>query len=113
MKRRVMSMVAVLLLALSITANAAEWALRPRVSLSFSGTTANCTATVASEGDRIVAVMVLKEGSLVLDSWSGSGVDSVLLKGNCPVEEGGTYTLTVSGTLNGVPFSDVTVTGTC
>ena len=55
MQRRVVGMVAALLLMLSITANAVQMRiLSPRVTLSFSGTTANCSAIVTDAGKELV-----------------------------------------------------------
>ena len=57
MQRRVVGMVAALLLMLSITANAVQMRiLSPRVTLSFSGTTANCSAIVTDAGKELVNV---------------------------------------------------------
>lgn len=54
MKRRLMGTIAVLCLLLSATANAVQMrSLRPTLSLSFSGTTANCSATVTDAGKEL------------------------------------------------------------
>lgn len=82
-----------------------------KVTLSFSGTTAVCKAVISSAG-QIDATMTLKQGNTVLDSWSGAGSSAVTLSGEHAVTKGVTYTLEVSGTANGVPFS-VVKTGKC
>lgn len=83
----------------------------PRLTLTFSGTTASCKAIITSSG-QIDATMALKQGDTVIDSWSDSGRLTVCLEGECTVTKGVTYTLEVSGTANGVPFS-LTKTGRC
>lgn len=57
--------------------------------------------------------MTLKQGSRVVDFWSGFGTGIVFLNGDCYVTKGVTYTLTVEGTRNGVAFEATPVTRTC
>ena len=81
--------------------------------ITFSGTTATCVATVSDPGKSIVATMTLTHNGASAGSWSDSGNSSVDLYGECTVVKGWTYTLTVSGTINGVPFSRDVATKTC
>lgn len=82
-------------------------------SLTFSGTTANCSGSVTDPGKSIVATMTLSRGSTVVGSWSGSGTSYVVLNGSCTVTKGLSYTLVISGTVDGVSFSTTPITKTC
>lgn len=82
-------------------------------SLSFSGTTANCSGTVTDVGKYIVATMTLKHNGSTVASWSKSGTSVVTLSGSCSVVSGQSYTLVISGTSDGVPFSTTPFTRTC
>lgn len=81
--------------------------------LEFQDRTAYCSARVTSNGDKIEAEMELWQGSTFIDSWSKSGTGSVLLSGEATVKKGLKYTLKVNGTIAGVPFNEVTTSGTC
>ena len=82
-------------------------------SLSFSGTTANCYGSVTDLGKYIVATMTLTHNGSTVGSWSKSGTSVVVITGSCQVVSGETYTLVVSGTADGVPFSTTPFTRTC
>lgn len=71
----------------------------------FEDKTAYCTTTITSSGDKIEAEMELWQGSTFIDSWSKRGTGSVVLSGEASAKEGLRYTLKVSGTIAGVPFS--------
>lgn len=116
MKKRMipLALALVMLLALCISANAAE----PRFqgvtpTLTFSGTTANCSVNIVDPGAEINATITLWNGSRVVDSWSGSGVSVLYVSGSCLVSEGVTYTLKVTGMVDGVPIQGIPVSGTC
>lgn len=113
-QRRVVGMVAALLLMLSITANAVQMRiLSPRVTLSFSGTTANCSAIVTDAGKELVITLELWHGDDLVDSWPASGNGKVAVQGSCRVVKGETYTLIVTGTADGSPFSSTPFSRTC
>ena len=82
-------------------------------SLSFSGTTANCTGTISDPGKYIVATMTLTHNGSTVGSWSKSGTSVVVITGSCTVVSGQSYTLVISGTSDGVPFSTTPFTRTC
>lgn len=82
-------------------------------SLSFSGTTANCYGTVTDLDKYIVATMTLSQGGTVVGSWSGSGISVVNLSGSCKVTKGKTYSLVISGTVDGVSFTTTPIVKTC
>ena len=114
MKRRLMGTIAVLCLLLSATANAVQMrSLRPTLSLSFSGTTANCSATVTDAGKELDVTLELWHGDKLVDSWPASGTGMVSVKGSCGVVKGETYTLIVTGTADGKAFSSAPFSKTC
>lgn len=82
-------------------------------SLTFSGTTANCDGTVTDLNKYIVATMTLSTGGSAVASWSGSGWSVVNLGGSCKVTKGTTYSLVISGTVDGVAFSTTPIVKTC
>lgn len=118
MRKRIVSFAAVmaLLLAMCISAVAVEPRLTTSTpSLTFSGTTANCSVIVSGEeGDTISAVLSLYRGSTLIDSWPGNGTTAIYISGSASgLTSGVTYTLKVSGTVNGVAFSGTPVSKTC
>ena len=82
-------------------------------SLTFSGTTANCSGTVTNPDKYIVATMTLSHGGTVVGSGYGEGTSYVVLNGSCTVTKGWSYTLVISGTVDGTPFSTTPITKTC
>lgn len=116
MKRRMFSLAALLLLVLSISVQAAQLrAFSNRPTLSFSGTTASCYVNCkgTSTSDKVSATLTLYQGSTYVDSWSGSGTGSVFISGQCTVNSGKSYTLTLSYSVNGATKPSVSVTNTC
>ncbi|MDO4812839.1 MAG: hypothetical protein Q3995_04890 [Eubacteriales bacterium] len=113
MKKRLISLLFVFVMVMSLTANAAIQATQVRPTLSFSGTKATCEVTVVDSGKSIDATMELWCGSTLVDSWSGSSSSLLTLTGDHDVVSGCTYTLTVSGTVNGVAFTGTPVSKTC
>lgn len=114
MRKRIITLVLILALALSMTAHAAE----PRVTkvlptLDFSGTTANCQVIVTDSGKDIEVIMTLYHGLTRIDYWTGSGTSYVKVTGDCKVTDGTTYRLVITGTIDGVPFTATEVVGTC
>ena len=109
MKKKLLAILTLsaLVLAMTISTFAAE-RRAPSISvrLAFDGTTAECTAIITSVGDEIDATMQLKRGSTVLKTWTGEGTHVVNLYGEHGVTKGVTYTLVVSGTIDGVSFSE-------
>lgn len=112
MKKRLISLLFVFAVVMSLAANAALQATQVRPTLTFSGTTANCKAVISGVGT-IDATMELWYGSTLIDSWSDSDSTCLTLTGLHSVVSGRTYTLTVSGTVNGVAFTGTPVSRTC
>ena len=90
----VIPLILVLILILSLSANAAE----PRMSeiiptLSFDGTTANCSVAITSPGKDIEATITLWPGNGVIGSWPESGSTAVFISGSTEVTKGEEYVL--------------------
>ena len=98
MWKRILAMMMVLVLALSLAAQAAGPVRIPtaRPNLTFSGTTATCSATVSGDKstDRIAAAMRLWKGNTCLETW--------IKRGTGTVSRGANYKLTVDFTVNNV-----------
>lgn len=114
MKKRLIPLLLIFALTLGTIASAAQ----PRAttvvpSLSFNGTTANCSASITDFGGEIKATLTLWNGNRVVDSWYGEGTSVLRISGSCKVTEGVTYSLKVTGTVDGVGFAGSPVYGTC
>jgi len=115
MKKSIFAIVLLLVLTLSMSAEAAETrAIRSRPSLSFSGTTATCSVDCKSGNskDDLSVTLTLWRGKTLVDSWSDSGTGRVILSEQCTVKKGQNYKLTLSYSVNGQAQSSVSVTGT-
>lgn len=115
MKKRIITLAFFIVLVSLITlkgyASIKGTSIKPN--LSFTGTTANCSATIYDQGKSINATLTLKYGSTVIASWHGTGTTYVPLSGTASVVSGRTYTLEVTGTINGTAISCTPVTKTC
>lgn len=81
--------------------------------LTFSGTTANCSVKIKQTGKTISATLDLWYGSICVASWHDTDISQLVISETIGVGHGKTYTLTVYGTIDGVPFSGGSVTKTC
>lgn len=116
MKKRLLSMAALLILVVTLGAQTVDARVASaRPSLQFDGTTAICTALCRGENttDQIRATLTLYQGSSRIDSWSGSGTWSATVSGQCKVQSGKTYKLTLTYSINGVSQPSVSVSNTC
>jgi hypothetical protein len=116
MKKRVCSLAVMLVLLISVTAQAVEpRVISPVPVISFNGTTAYCSVDCVSnnDNDRVTATMTLYQGSNIVEEWNGTDYGEVFLSGSCPVKRGKTYTLTVDYAINGIAKPSVSVTETC
>ena len=116
-KQRIITIVLVLLLIFSVSAFAAQpvsneikGAGKPTITLI--GNTAKCKAILTFSGQYIEADLELWQGSTLVGSWTNSGYTTVTVSGNATIVHGLTYTLTVSGTVDGVPFTPQSITKT-
>lgn len=115
MRKRMISLATMLLLILSLTAQAAEpRAIQAQPSLTFSGTTATCFVDIMDKSNsKLTASLTLWQGSRRLASWSASGTGEVTISETYTVERGKSYKLVFNSTVNGKGQPEVTVTGTC
>lgn len=114
MRKRIIAVALVLVFALSMTAYALEPRGTPYLpSLTFDGTTALCSIKIIRANADIDVTLTLYRGLSIIDSWSESGTNSVIISGQCEVKEGLEYRLEVTGTIDGVPFTGTPVYGTC
>lgn len=116
MKRRICALIALVVLALSISVQAMEPRLvSAQPSLSFSGTTAFCSVICSgkSDNDTISATLTLYQGTTYVDSWSDSGKGQVSISGSCKAVSGKSYKLVVNYSVNGVAKPSVYTTKKC
>lgn len=110
MKKRVLSLALLAVMVLSLTAQAATFAFSGRPRLTISGTTATCSATVESDSDdELKIILTLWCGESIVDSWSATGVGEVTIKETCKVVKGNTYDLVMMPVVNGEALEPVTV----
>lgn len=116
MKKRVISLMAAVLLALSVPA----YAVSTRVMLvqpilTFDGTTATYSVDFigSKPTDKAVLTLTLYQGSRYLASWTSSGEGHVHISKSREVERGKEYTLELTWSVNGVTQQPVTVTKVC
>lgn len=126
-KTRILPLLLILILAFSLTAQAAMpphitplWnstASCPAPTLSFSGEKAVCLASVqAYSGAEIEGTLTLFHGTTEVDSWPISGTTSAKVSGSCDVESGESYMLHLYVVVDGPGGIDKitkTTTGTC
>ena len=114
MRKRVLVLTLIFALLLSMSVFAAESRIDKYIpTLSFSGTTANCSVSVKEYGADIDVTLTLYRGWSVIGSWSGSGTGYVRVSGSCGVTSGLEYRLVATGTINGVAFTSAETVGTC
>lgn len=117
MKTKVLSLVLLFAVVLSVPVFAAGPERMPRVqaNISFSGTSATCTASARADNarDSVVLVAKLWHGNTCLSVWTATGTQSAQLQKTKSVTRGETYKLTLDVTINGVSQPTRTVTRTC
>ena len=106
MKKTVVSigLTVMLLLSLTLCANAACNSAIMNRSLQLTGSSATCRASVYETGSSISVTMELWQENDFVKSWSESNTSRVDMCENETVSSGHTYTLVVYGTINGIPF---------
>lgn len=117
-KRTALALALALVFALSLNAFSDAAQVQPYSrsfvpQLSFKGTTASCYVNVYSPGDEISVTLSLRYGGTHCGTWYGSGTSLVVIDKTKEVTAGYTYTLTVSGTINGESFGPTSVTAYC
>ncbi len=105
MKKKIQCVLFLLMLlsVISIASAAEKRANQRRYNLSFSGTTAYCYAYCKSDltTDKVVANVMLYQGSNVVGSWSAQGTGSVIISESVPVKKGGECTMSLTGSVGG------------
>ena len=111
MKKRVFSLVLLSIMVLSLTAQAATFALSGKPKLTISGTTATCSVDYSSTNadDELRVTLTLWCGESIVDKWTESGYGEVVIEETCKVVKGNTYDLVMMPVVNGVAQSAVTV----
>lgn len=113
MKRKSIMCLLIICLLLTSFPNRAE-AATFTTDLSFTGSTASCLVSIKQPGKKITATMELWHGTTLVDSWSGTRTNSLILnESHSGCVSGWTYTLKINGTIGGVAFPEITETATC
>ncbi|MBQ4381895.1 MAG: hypothetical protein II794_04075 [Oscillospiraceae bacterium] len=114
MKVRIAALALVLVMALAfpLSASAAVLVGSAQVRLTFSGSIASCYTVVNDSGKEIAITLELSCGGTVVASWEADGTGRVTISETAAVTPGVTYTLTVSGTVNGAAITPKSVTKT-
>ena len=116
MKRKIVVLMAALVLALAIPAHAISTRTASVVpKLSFNGTTATCTVTVTGNkpSDEITATIELYQAGKTVETWTESGTGVLEFEDTVKVNKGTTYILSVEATVNGRDLPTASVTKTC
>ena len=111
MKKRIFSLALLAVMVLSLTAQAATFALSGTPKLTISGTTATCSVDYSSTNadDELRVTLTLWCGESIVDKWTESGYGEVVIEETCKVVKGNTYDLVMMPVVNGVAQSAVTV----
>lgn len=114
--KKIALLMALIFIVLPVTANAAS----PRMvtiwpSISFDGTTANCSVSITADStnDEIEAVVKLWHGDSCIATWNVSGTGFLNVKKSKTVIKGEEYALTADITINGNTRPTVSTVGTC
>lgn len=115
MKKRFLTLVAVFTLLLTVNSFAAYKSASAKPSLTFNGTTAVCFASCKGDlsTDTVSATLTLYQGKAYISSWSASGTGRIPVSGECKVEKGKNYTLTLTYSVNGTSKPSVSTTAVC
>ena len=113
MKKLAIVLAIILLIGVPLQIYAATWASCTIPTLTFNGSTANCSATVIGENtsDHIEVTMKLTYASVSLFSWKGEGYGYLTMNQTAAITPGRTYKLVVEVTINGVKQAPVYATG--
>ena len=112
MKKRILALVLLSVMALSLTAQAVGARFSDNYpELEISGTTATCSAVYKSDDstDSVKIILTLWCGENIVDSWTKTGKGRVVMSETCRVVKGNTYDLVMMPVVNGVAKSTVTV----
>ena len=112
MKRRVLSLGLLAVMALSLTAQAVDARFSDNYpELEINGTIATCFVyyVAEDENDDVKVILTLWCGENIVDRWTETGKGEVVIDETCKVVKGNTYDLVMMPVVNGVAKSTVTV----
>lgn len=84
--------------------------------LSFSGTTATCSLEVYAPhaSDTIVASVILRRGKSIVKQWTNlTDIGDMDFSDTATVSHGQTYTMQVTLSVNGIPYTIADIVKTC
>lgn len=116
MKKRMISLTLVVVMLLSVTAQAATEALAVIPVLKFDGRTATCAVEVSADKltDKIEVTAALWRGSTCLETWTQTEYGYLYLEETKDVSiRGVTYTLKVDVTVNGKVWPQIETSEKC
>ena len=113
MKKVAIILAFLLIIAVPLEVSAATWTLRATPSLSFDGTTANCSTIVIGNKttDHLKVTMKLVLGNRHIAVWTTEGYGYVAMSETASVNTGRTYRLIIEVIENGVAKDPVSVSG--
>lgn len=111
--KRILPVFILVLLLFTTIASAAVLVVVVSPSLSFTGTTANCKASVTDYGKYISATMELYENGNCVASWNGSGTNKVTFNETYGATSGYSYYVRIYGTSGGTSFDKSTTVKIC
>lgn len=105
----------ILMLMLTLPAQATSRQISVSPSLSFSGTTATCSAIIRANkaNDKISADITLWQGNSCIESWEASDSGTLTFESTATVDKGKSYTLKVDFSINDVTQPSVSASKTC
>jgi len=110
MKKRSIAVAILVVLLLSMTALAANRAVTTFADVTVTGTSANCTVDITgARNDEIDVVIKLFENGRRIQTWTDSATTYYRFNETARVNGGGTYTLTVDYSVNGVSQPSISV----
>ena len=110
---RKLCLILVVVLLFSSIIYGATTATGKTLTLTFDGTTAQCTTKITHSGAYIDVTMKLYKGTTFVQSWHKSGLDIVKLEKTKICISGQTYTLQADVTVDGVPVNVSPMTEIC
>lgn len=115
MKKVVFTALFLFLIAIPVSAQAAQRSTASIPNIAFSGTTATCTVSVNgdSANDSISLTAKLYQGNECIATWTDSGNGKLRFSRTKTVQSGKTYKLTADVTINGTALGTRSATGTC
>lgn len=114
MKKRTAVIVFMLLIMLTVPAQAIARMVSAYSSISFNGNTATCNVTIAvGLKDNVSAEIELWQGDNFVTSWKESSTGPLGFKETAQVTSGKSYTLMVNFEVNGVKQQPISSSGTC